>query len=85
MENETLKRKVLNDMNMKENMIADLQRELKSEMEKPTEQWNCEKIAEITEAIHNISCEGSKETEEKSKNKLLEKIGELGTDRKSVV
>ena len=79
MENETLKRKVLNDMNMKENMIADLQRELKKEMEKPTEQWNCEKIAEITEAIHNISCEGRKETEEKSKNKLLEKIGELGT------
>lgn len=79
MENETLKRKVLNDMNMKENMIADLQRELKSEMDKPSDQWNCEKIAEITEAIHNISCEGSKETEEKSKNKLLKKIGELGT------
>ena len=29
-------------------MIADLQRELKSEMDKPSDQWNCEKIAEIT-------------------------------------
>ena len=74
MENETLKRKVLNDMNMKENMIADLQRELKKEMEKPSDQWNCEKIAEITETIHNLSCEGSKETDENRKNDLLKKI-----------
>ena len=79
MENETLKRKVLNDMNMKENMIADLQRELKKEMEKPSDQWNCEKIAEITETIHNLSCEGSKETDENRKSDLLKKIGESGT------
>lgn len=36
MGNESLKRKVLNDMNMKENMISDLQRELKEEMNKPS-------------------------------------------------
>ena len=81
MENETLKRKVLNDMNMKENMIADLQRELKKEMEKPSDQWNCEKIAEITETIHNLSCEGSKETDENRKNDLLKKIGNSRTPK----
>ena len=56
MNKESLKRKVLSDMNMKENMISDLQRELEEEMKKPAEKWDCRKISEITETIHQFSC-----------------------------
>lgn len=74
MDNESLKRRVLSDMNMKENMIADLQRELQEEMNKPSAQWDCYKISEITETIHNLSCDGESGTaNESGKQALLEK------------
>lgn len=74
MEKDSLKRKVLNDMDMKEDMIADLQRELKEEMSKPSSQWDCEKISEITETIHNLSCDRKIETNETGKTALIKKV-----------
>ncbi len=74
MGNESLKRKVLNDMNMKENMISDLQRELKEEMNKPSDKWDCEKINEITQTIHNLSCDNENEEINSGKENLLKKI-----------
>lgn len=74
MDKESLKRKVLSDMNTKENMIADLQRELKEEMNKPSSQWDCEKISEITETIHNLSCDSKIEVNETRKEDLLKKV-----------
>lgn len=55
-------------------MIADLQRELKEEMNRPSEMWNCEKISEITETIHNLSCNSETGTNETGKKALLKKV-----------
>lgn len=74
MDKGSLKRKILSDMNTKENMIADLQRELKEEMNKPPSQWECEKISEITETIHNLSCDSKIEANETRKEDLLKKV-----------
>ena len=83
MNKESLKRKVLSDMNMKENMISDLQRELEEEMKKPAEKWDCRKISEITETIHQFSC--GHETDVTGKKKLIEKVrGEKVPDKKKI-
>lgn len=74
MEKEALKRRVLSDMNMKENMIANLQRELNEEMSKPSDKWDCKKIAEITETIHNLSCDSEEVKNEEGKEALIEKV-----------
>ena len=83
MNKESLKRKVLSDMNMKENMISDLQRELEEEMKKPAEKWDCRKTSEITETIHQFSC--GHETDMTGKKKLIEKVrGEKVPDKKKI-
>ncbi len=84
MDKESLKRKVLSDMNTKENMIADLQRELKEEMNKPSSQWDCEKISEITETIHNLSCDNGIEANETRKEDLLEKVKASKTPKRKI-
>lgn len=74
MDKDFLKRKVLSDMNMKENMIADLQRELQEEMDKPSAKWDCKKIAEITNTIHHLSCSEETEISKTGKEALLKKL-----------
>lgn len=84
MDKASLKRKVLSDMNTKENMISDLQRELKEEMNKPSSQWDCEKISEITETIHNLSCDSKIEANETRKEDLLEKVKASKTPKRKI-
>ena len=84
MDKESLKRKVLSDMKTKENMISDLQRELKEEMNKPSSQWDCEKISEITETIHNLSCDSKIEANETRKEDLLEKVKASKTPKRKI-
>lgn len=84
MKKDDLKRRVLTDMNLKKEMISDLQRELKEEMDKPSEKWDCKKIAEITETIHNISCENETEKNETKKTDLIKKIKTAKSPKKKI-
>lgn len=84
MDKDILKRKVLSDMNMKEDMIADLQRELNEEMDKPSAKWDCKKISEITETIHRLSSSDETETDNTGTEALLKKIKETNIPKRKI-
>lgn len=69
-------------INMKKEMLADLDKQLCDETNKPHKYWDCKKITELSEAIYEISCDDNNEIEnrrENSKRKLIQKMNETKT------
>lgn len=62
MEREILGKKVINDMEIRENMISDLERALEEEIEKPSKAWESEKIEELSETIYMLRGDGESNT-----------------------
>lgn len=74
MEREILGKKVINDMEIRENMISDLERALEEEIEKPSKAWESEKIEELSETIYMLRGDGESNTYAPQEEAVLRKL-----------
>lgn len=74
MEREILGKKVINDMEIRENMIFDLERALEEEIEKPSKAWESEKIEELSETIYMLHGDGESNTYTPQEEAVLQKL-----------
>ena len=74
MEREILGKKVINDMEIRENMISDLERALEEEIEKPSKAWESEKIEELSKTIYMLRGDGESNTYAPQEEAVLRKL-----------
>lgn len=74
MEREILGKKVINDMEIRENMISDLERALEEEIEKPSKEWESEKIEELSKTIYMLRGDGESNTYAPQEEAVLRKL-----------
>lgn len=81
MNSDSIKKAVLD---MKETILNDLHLELEEEMSKPSGKRDYQKIAELTEAIHDIDCENDDSAShyEETKNAIMTRLENQKTSKK---